>query len=112
MGERIWGAKEYPFYEPDGVRYVCSSLYMDPVEPCPGRNASYGENAEEEALKNWNTRTPILSENDVYYLKSIERELKELAEIVDINDSALGQEVLYDNLDWLDCFIEKGMKNV
>lgn len=43
-------------YSPKGVRYVCGKLYLDPPEPCPGRETFYGDDAEEKALVAWNTR--------------------------------------------------------
>ena len=51
---------------------------------------------------------------NIYYLKSCLRNLKELQEFMDgifPEDSGayptIGSEILADNIDWLDCYIEK-----
>lgn len=59
MGD--WIENGPPHYGPNGVRYVCGSLYADPPKPCPGRATAYGENADAEALAAWNTRTEKLN---------------------------------------------------
>ena len=43
-------------YGPNGVRYVCSSLYEPTPTQCPGSATVYGEEAEEKAVTAWNTR--------------------------------------------------------
>jgi hypothetical protein len=48
----------------------------------------------------------MLGEDDLYYLRSILRQLRELRRAVKRGPS-LGGEVLADNIDWLDCFIDK-----
>lgn len=42
----------------------------------------------------------------IYYLESIARNLKELATIARGHGHSIGSEVLADNRDWLDCYIE------
>lgn len=44
-----------------------------------------------------------LSDNDLYYLRSILRHLREFRGLV--SGPSLGGEALADNIDWLDCFI-------
>jgi len=51
-------------YGPSGVRYVCSSLYVEPIKICPGSETFYGENAEAEASAAWNTRTALAELGD------------------------------------------------
>jgi hypothetical protein len=58
-----------------------------------------------------------LSEDDIHYLRSILGHLREVRRIVnlEITDagfavSVLGCEVLADNIDWLDCFIERNTR--
>jgi hypothetical protein len=50
-----------------------------------------------------------LSPNDIYYLRSIQTQLEGV--LIDFRKRSygptLGGEILADNLDWLDCFIEK-----
>ena len=49
-----------------------------------------------------------LSDNDLYYLRSIKRQLDEVKEaLADTAAFSLGGMALADNLDWLDCFIDK-----
>lgn len=50
-----------------------------------------------------------MSEQDLYYLKSILSQLRELRKFVSSQEQVamLGGEVLADNIDWLDCFIDK-----
>ena len=49
-----------------------------------------------------------LSDNDLYYLRSIKRQLDEVKEaLADTAAFSLGSMALADNLDWLDCFIDK-----
>jgi hypothetical protein len=57
---------------------------------------------------------PKICKNDLYYLQSIYDQYKALVDFTINNDKTngtqtniLGQEVSYNNLDWLDCFIEK-----
>lgn len=54
---------------------------------------------------------PALSDNDLYYLRSIKRNLDDLHEImpelIEQGGPCLGGEVLADNRDWLDCFIDQ-----
>ena len=48
-----------------------------------------------------------MTENDLYYLRSIHRQLAELKEaLADTKSFSLGGMALADNLDWLDCFID------
>jgi hypothetical protein len=47
-----------------------------------------------------------MNENDLYYLRSILRHLQEVRSLL-IEGPSLGGEVLADNIDWLDCFIDK-----
>lgn len=42
--------------------------------------------------------------DDLYYLRSILMNLRELAQIVDA--PSIGSEILQDNIDWLDCYID------
>lgn len=48
-------------------------------------------------------------ENDVYYLRSILRHLREVRTYMNKTGRGptLGGEVLTDNIDWLDCYISK-----
>jgi len=50
-------------------------------------------------------------ENDLYYLESILRQLQELKEFIHSFKKgdlpSIGTEVLYDNIDWLDCYIDR-----
>ena len=50
-----------------------------------------------------------LKDNDLYYLRSILGNLREVRAYIGQFDRgpAIGSEVLADNIDWLDCFIEK-----
>lgn len=49
-----------------------------------------------------------LTENDLYYLRSIYRQLKEVHEaLADTAAFSTGGLACADNLDWLDCFIDK-----
>lgn len=49
-----------------------------------------------------------LSENDLYYLRSIQRQLQMVKESLDDSIGlSLGVMAFADNLDWLDCFIDK-----
>lgn len=49
-----------------------------------------------------------LSDNDLYYLRSIKRQLDEVKEALpDTAAFSLGGTAFADNLDWLDCFIDK-----
>ena len=51
-------------------------------------------------------RKVTLSDNDLYYLRSIKRQLDEVKEaLADTTAFSLGGMALADNLDWLDCFI-------
>jgi hypothetical protein len=45
-----------------------------------------------------------MKENDLYYLRSILRQLQEIRGAA--KEHSLGLEALADNIDWLDCFIE------
>lgn len=49
--------------------------------------------------------TVMLTEHDLYYLRSIQRQLSEMKEA--LADFSLGGLALADNLEWLDCFIDK-----
>lgn len=50
----------------------------------------------------------MLTDNDLYYLSSIKRQLRQVQEaLADTGRFSLGGEALADNLDWLDCFIDK-----
>jgi hypothetical protein len=46
-----------------------------------------------------------MSEDDLFYLRSILGHLRELRSVVE--GASLGGEALADNIDWLDCFIDK-----
>lgn len=53
-----------------------------------------------------------MTEQDLYYLESILGNLRELKSLTTQRQrkgtvSALGLEVLADNVDWLDCFIDR-----
>ena len=49
-----------------------------------------------------------MTENDLYYLRSIKRQLQEVRDaMADMAGLSLGNMALNDNLDWLDCFIDK-----
>lgn len=49
-----------------------------------------------------------MSANDLYYLRSILRQLREVqGALADTAAFSLGGEALADNIDWLDCFIER-----
>ncbi len=52
-----------------------------------------------------------VSENDLYYLRSIQRNLQELHELAMKRAETIGyglaNEALADNRDWLDCFIAR-----
>lgn len=52
------------------------------------------------------------TDNRVYYLESILRNLREYCEMVSSQEIShgyysLGQEILSDNIDWLDCYIDQ-----
>ena len=47
----------------------------------------------------------MITEHDLYYLRSILRNLREIRKIAD--GLSLGGVALADNIDWLDCFIDK-----
>jgi hypothetical protein len=47
----------------------------------------------------------MLSESDLHYLRSILGHLQEVRTVVE--GLSLGGEALADNIDWLDCFIDK-----
>lgn len=53
----------------------------------------------------------ILTDNDIYYLKSIKKNLDELKAFTDMTAELKGfglvNVVHADNRDWLDCFIDK-----
>jgi len=51
-----------------------------------------------------------MNEDDLYYLRSILGNLREFRSMCDGEGSMLGHEVLADNIDWLDCFIERHTK--
>lgn len=47
-----------------------------------------------------------LTDSDIYYLRSILANLKEVKEaMANLSALGLGNEALADNIDWLDCFI-------
>lgn len=48
-----------------------------------------------------------MNDGDLYYLKSILGHLREFKSIVAPERSSLGIEALADNINWLDCFIDK-----
>jgi hypothetical protein len=49
-----------------------------------------------------------LKQNDLHYLKTIHRRLKEFRSVLrDDERFSLGGEAFADELDWLDCFIDK-----
>jgi hypothetical protein len=47
-----------------------------------------------------------MTEHDLHYLRSILGQLRELRASIEYGPT-LGGEVLADNIDWLDCFIDK-----
>ena len=51
-----------------------------------------------------------MSKQDLHYLRSILGNLREFRTVCDGEGSMLGHEVLADNIDWLDCFIERVAK--
>lgn len=46
-----------------------------------------------------------ISEKDIYYLNSCLRQLQQFSQ--EIQEYSLGAEALMDNIDWLDCYIER-----
>jgi hypothetical protein len=50
----------------------------------------------------------MLTDNDLHYLRSILGHLREVRSIA--TAFSLGGEALADNIDWLDCFIDKHQK--
>lgn len=49
-----------------------------------------------------------MTENDLHYLRSILRHLRQVqSAMADAARFSLGGEALADNIDWLDCFIDK-----
>lgn len=49
-----------------------------------------------------------LTDSDLYYLRSIKRQMLEVrSALADEASFSLGGEAFADNIDWLDCFIEK-----
>lgn len=59
-----------------------------------------------------NRKSPVkgaaLTDNELYYLRSIKRQLTEVREaMADTSGLSLGNMALADNLDWLDCFIDQ-----
>lgn len=48
----------------------------------------------------------VLTDRDLYYLKSIQRQLSVLGEGATASMPSLASEVAADDRDWLDCFIE------
>lgn len=47
-----------------------------------------------------------VSENDLHYLRSCLGHLREFSSLIEVGPS-IGSEVLADNIDWLDCFIDQ-----
>lgn len=51
-----------------------------------------------------------LTDQEIYYLRSIQKNLEQFKELADEQTSLLGpsigSEVLADNLNWLDCFVD------
>lgn len=56
-------------------------------------------------LENARLKGAALTDQDIYYLRSIYRQLRQV--MLSSDDLSLGGEVLADNVNWLDCFIEK-----
>jgi hypothetical protein len=52
-----------------------------------------------------NRKINMLSENDLYYMRAILGHLRELRKIA--GGLNLGSEALADEIDWLDCYIDK-----
>ena len=50
-----------------------------------------------------------MSEHDLYYLRSILGHLREFRSLI-LEGPTLGGEILADNIDWLDCFIDRESK--
>ena len=49
-----------------------------------------------------------MTDNELYYLRAIHRRLKEFKSVVpDDVFPSLGSEAMADEIDWLDCFIDK-----
>ena len=56
-----------------------------------------------------------MTEHDLYYLRSILRHLREVRKYTERHGRvlpSLGGEALSDNIDWLDCFIDKYERSV
>jgi hypothetical protein len=50
----------------------------------------------------------VITENDLYYLRSIQRQLQMVKESLDDSIGlSLGVMAFADNLNWLDCFIDE-----
>jgi hypothetical protein len=52
----------------------------------------------------------MLTDSDLHYLRSILGHLREVRTL--FGGLSLGAEVLVDNIDWLDCFIDKHQKEL
>ena len=57
------------------------------------------------SLANEHAKTAPTADSDIYYLQSIYRQLRSIALSSDTH--GLGEEILADNLNWLDCYIER-----
>ena len=66
-------------------------------------------NSGEECLEaNASAGDCVITSQDIYYLESIYRNLEEFAGLLDLNTGlSLGGQVLYDNKNYLDCFIDQ-----
>lgn len=54
-----------------------------------------------------------MTDNDIHYLRSILGHLREFQSVIpDESAFSLGGEVLADNIDWLDCFIDRHIRAV
>jgi len=53
-----------------------------------------------------------MSDDELHYLRSILRNLREFRAVCDGEGSMLGHEVLADNIDWLDCFVDRHVRTI
>ena len=56
----------------------------------------------------------MLTDNDLHHLRSILGTLREVRQMADMANlgATLGVQVLADNMDWLDCFIDKHQRTL
>lgn len=93
--EEKYGSGPYPAAEPEPT----DSDRWKRIAALNGRIAAEAQ-AQVQSLK--------LNDNDIYYLKTIARHLKELADaLADTAAFSLQGEAFRDTREWLDCFIDK-----